>query len=280
MASRKSASQRIVGFAVLAGVAALISLSVARVASHFLEFDEDMLHGAVAGLPSLWQAVAASPLDIDWGSGMVRAAAAMGAALPLLVALLSMSKGMRLENEDTGREHGDDRFATSREILALVDPGMRANNIFYTASAGLPIVARNGRTKKILYGRNLNMICYGISGLGKTFNVSLVSILQSVGEALPERAYGLRNVPAHLKRTTVWRMAAIALRPLASRAASARGAMASAPAIASAPSSKGPTRPPRENPSRRILAAARSTPCAVRLPAEAGAKAAAPQPDP
>ena len=228
MASRKSASQRIVGFAVLAGVAALISLSVARVASHFLEFDEDMLHGAVAGLPSLWQAVAASPLDIDWGSGMVRAAAAMGAALPLLVALLSMSKGMRLENEDTGREHGDDRFATSREILALVDPGMRANNIFYTASAGLPIVARNGRTKKILYGRNLNMICYGISGLGKTFNVSLVSILQSVGEALPERAYGLRNVPAHLKRTTVWRMAAIALRPLASRAASARGAMASA----------------------------------------------------
>lgn len=221
MAARKAASQRLAGFAVLAGVAALVSLSAARATSHFLEFDSDVLQGAVAGLPSLWSAIAAAPFDVDWGSQTVMAAAAIGAALPVLLALLSMSKGMKLENEDTGREHGDDRFATAREMRSLVDSKMRANNIFYTAHAGLPIAARNGRTKKILYGRNLNMVCYGISGLGKTFNVSLVSLLQSVGDALPKRAYGLRNVPAHLRRTAAWRIAAIVLRPLTSRMASA-----------------------------------------------------------
>lgn len=238
MAARKAASQRIAGFAVLAGVAALVSLSAARATSHFLEFDSDVLQGAVAGLPSLWPAIAAAPLGIDWSSRTVRAAAAIGAALPVLLALLSMSKGMKLENEDTGREHGDDRFATAREMRSLVDSKMRANNIFYTAHAGLPIAARNGRTRKILYGRNLNMVCYGISGLGKTFNVCLVSLLQSVGDALPERAYGLRNVPAHLRRTAAWRIAAIVLRPLGSRAASALDGAASALRRAVAPAAR------------------------------------------
>ena len=59
MAARKAASQRIAGFAVLAGVAALVSLSAARATSHFLEFDSDVLQGAVAGLPSLWASTGA-----------------------------------------------------------------------------------------------------------------------------------------------------------------------------------------------------------------------------
>lgn len=218
MTSRKSTiSQRIIGIAVLASVSLLLGLVAARVVSHFLLFSNNAMLGASLGLPKLASAILNAPFAIDWGSSTVRTVAGIAAAIPVLLAILGSSKGMKLDLEDTGREHGADRFATEKEMKSLVDRRHRANNIFYTEHAGLPIVAHDSRTKGTLYGKNLNMVCLGISGLGKTFNVALPSLLQSVGTSLPEMPYGARNIPAHLRLTPAWRIASALVEPASKR---------------------------------------------------------------
>lgn len=196
--SSGKAAKRAAGASILIGTAATAAGGLARVASHASRFGDDPVSAVVASMPSMPSAVTGAPLSIDWGHPWVAAAAAAGAALPLAAGLASASRGMRLANEDTGREHGDDRLATRSEMGGLMDRGCYYNNLFVSEHAGVALSPRNKRTKAALDGRNLNCVTLGISGLGKTYNLVKPDLMQAVGEALPPMRYGPGNIVRHL----------------------------------------------------------------------------------
>lgn len=164
-------------------VGCALSLAFARAASHALSFSPDLLQGLFLGYGSLAESVLADPFAIAWERGEVRAAAATGASLVAAGILLTASRGFK-GNVDTGAEHGDDRLATPKEAASLCDRRRFENNLWFSQRSGLAIVGCDRRTKAAIKGRNLNSVCIGISGMGKTFNAVSVTLLQAPGDAL------------------------------------------------------------------------------------------------
>ena len=202
MASEKNKTAvRISGILLLFAVAAVLSLACARFATHVFSFSSNFQTGLTLGLPTLVSAIVAHPFAIDWSNRTIDAVAACTFAIPVILAFATLSKGMKLDNEDTGSEHGDDRLATDRERSATLDKKNFFNNFWYTEHSGLAFQAHSKATKAILDGKNQNCITLGISGLGKTHNLVKPDMMQSIGTALPVRKYGIRNIPEHLKLT-------------------------------------------------------------------------------
>lgn len=190
---------------VLFGALILLALSsglawvVARFLSHVISFGGTIQEGIITGSMSFVDSALAAPLDITWSDYRVFIPAVIVFVIPLLFAMFSLSRGMKLKKEETGAEHGKDRFATEREASALVDKKVKCNNIPLTENCGLAIHSYDRRTKKLTAGRNINTVTIGISGLGKTFNGVFPTCLAAVGDALDAHPYGIRNIPTHIK---------------------------------------------------------------------------------
>ena len=127
------------------------------------------------------------------------------AVIPPLAFVMFAKKGQKLSNEDTGREHGDDRLATVREMRSTLDTKHAFNNIVFSENCGLVFEPYNKRTRDALNARNFNTITFGISGLGKTFNIVKPNLMQACGDQLPKMEYGWKNMPAHFWQSSLGR---------------------------------------------------------------------------
>ena len=94
----------------------------------------------------------------------------------------------RRGNFDPGKEHGDARVATKREMRAMADEHTVTNNNPLTSTAGIVLKPKNAAQQKATNGLNHNITCVGTSGTGKTAYVSKPMILNSVGSALRSEA--------------------------------------------------------------------------------------------
>lgn len=199
MASKTSkAAAKARGVAVFAAVAMLLSLVIARLATYFAShggLSASTIGGASGGLVA---DVAARPFAIDLANPEVLMASAATVCIMVALALVTSMKGERLENEDTGSEHGDDRLATLKEARSFADRKHYCNNVLLSENCHMAMKPHDKHTKEVLDGRNLNCITLGISGLGKTYNLVWPDLMQSVGDALKPMPCGWRNVPAHV----------------------------------------------------------------------------------
>jgi type IV secretory pathway TraG/TraD family ATPase VirD4 len=164
---------------------------------------EHPLAGAFAGSAEI-ASVITDPFAIDIGNSAVRLAALIGALVPLsfvfLLGMTSRFKG-RLES---GMEHGDARFATVRETGALIDRRRFANNLFFSAHSGISLAARTRTLARAQKGRNTNVICMGISGLGKSFSVVLIDILAACAGILKGTKKGPLGALGNIKDSIVF----------------------------------------------------------------------------
>lgn len=199
----RKAGDRVVGLLVFLAVGAALAWAAGRTLTHFLAAPEGPA-GYAEAAETLLAAIAADPLSIDLSEPAVATACAFCLLAPLLMGLGALSRGMRLDNEDTAHQHGDARLATDKEKGALVDRRHPANNLMFSEHVGVPVYAYDGRTRAAVKGMNLNSICIGISGLGKTFNGVSADLMQCVGERVAGMEYGIRNIPAHITGWWVW----------------------------------------------------------------------------
>lgn len=144
-------------------------------------------------------AVAKKPFFIDWSFIEVKACAVLSVGIPLAYTITYLSKGMKLKNEDTMEAHGNARFATKAEASELLDKKNFFNNFYYGEDVGMVVTPHDKKTKEAATGLNNNCITLGISGLGKTYNLVMYDLMQSVGTALEPEPYGIKNIPAHFK---------------------------------------------------------------------------------
>ncbi len=199
----RKAGDRVVGLLVFLAVGAALAWAAGRTLTHFLAAPEGPA-GYAEAAETLLAAVATDPLRIDLSEPAVATACAFCLIAPLLMGLGALSRGMRLDNEDTAHQHGDARMATDKEMGALVDRRHPSNNLMFSEHVGIPVYAYDGRTRAAVEGMNLNQICIGISGLGKTFNGVSADLLQCVGERVAGAKCGIRNIPAHVAGWWVW----------------------------------------------------------------------------
>lgn len=184
-------ASRIYGLAVAAAVSAAIGFFVARVVSAVGPYwGTDAFQLAAANMVP---AILADPLGVDWTRAMNKVAFGIGFGAPMLIILKSTLEGMKLDNEDTEHAHGDSRLATEAEMKAIADSRRFANTRWISAHAGLPVAGLDEKTKATLDGRNHNQVCYGISGLGKTYNGVWPDKMGAVGEYLPSFPCARRN---------------------------------------------------------------------------------------
>ena len=190
--NRKKTAARAYGLAIAAAVSVAIGFFVARVVSAVGPYwgTSAFQTAAAALVPS----IVADPLGVDWSLAMCKAAFAAGFAVPMLIILKSTLEGMKLDNEDTEHAHGDSRLATEAEMKDLTDSRRFSNTRWISAHAGLPVAGLDDKTRETLDGRNHNQVCYGISGLGKTYNGVWPDKMGAVGECLPKFEYGRENV--------------------------------------------------------------------------------------
>ena len=182
-----------IGIVILAALSAALAYVAARLAT------------AAESDPAGWLPLAVDPIapflsdpfGIDLHSLSVQGPAVACAAVPWLVMLKFGASRQKLLNDATGREHGDDRLATRAEMGSSLDGRHPRNNVVYSEHAGIVLHPHDKRTRRAAEGRNLNACTFGISGLGKTFNLVKPNIMQACGDALPERPYGWRNAPSN-----------------------------------------------------------------------------------
>lgn len=155
--------------------------------------------GVMALMNKFGPAVAKRPFAIDWSFTEVKICAALSVGIPIAYTITYLSKGMKFKNEDTQEAHGNARFATKAEASELLDKKNFFNNFYYGEDCGMVVTPHDKKTKEAATGLNNNCITLGISGLGKTYNLVMYDLMQSVGTALDPEPYGVRNIPAHLK---------------------------------------------------------------------------------
>lgn len=197
---KSRATRRAKGFAVFAIIAAMLALAAMRVATGIVAAQAGGPLTFAGTIPAVAADLLRDPLSVNFADARVMATGAGTAAALVLLALAASAGGERLGNEDTGREHGDDRLATESEMKSLRDRRRFTNNVLYSRRCWLARSPMDKHCREVLDGRNLNCITLGISGLGKTFNLVWPDLLQSVGDALEPMPYGVRNVPGNIAR--------------------------------------------------------------------------------
>lgn len=175
-----------------AAVIALISIIVAHVATVAYTLSPSLVQGAAFALTDPAMLISTDPF-IDFSDRRVMTAALGFAALLVAIALIASVKAQKL-NEDTEGAHGDSRMAERDEMGDLMDGRNLCNNILYSEHSGIVRDAWNKKLKDGLYGRNYNCVTLGISGLGKTFNLVMPDLMQSIGDALAPYRCGMRAI--------------------------------------------------------------------------------------
>lgn len=177
---------------------AALGIALARIATSIVVHGGgDLVLGIAPAMASIVPDMLADPLLILWDEPAVKAACLIGLAAPGAVALMAASSGQKL-NDDTGKEHGDSRLAADREMGDLLDRRHRFNNFYFTEHAGIVYEAYSKSLKAKQYARNFNFIVLGISGLGKTFNLVLVMLMEAIGNALAGARCGIHNAIARV----------------------------------------------------------------------------------
>lgn len=185
-------------FAVLGAFGLVAAWLLARLFTVGLSFDTNPLSVFFSlGYSAVFEAVISDPFSIAWSEQAVWMSALVAFVLPFGIGWLSVGKGFDA-NYDTGKEHGDAHLATEAEMAALLDSKFPFNNFQYTRHTGLPLKGWDKKTKKALDSRNYNMLCYGISGRGKTYFISKPTIMRSVGAKVPFVESGWQNIFEHL----------------------------------------------------------------------------------
>lgn len=201
MSTQNQTARRARGIIVFAIIGVLLGLVAARLVSHVLAYGDGTIMGLAPAFSNITTVIPRSPFAIDFTKLPVLAAFFGTIGLLAFVAIVSTMRGEKLENEDTGAEHGDDRLATVKEMHAFEDKKHFCNNVLYSENCHLAMKPHDKHTKEVLDGRNLNCITLGISGLGKTYNLVWPDLMQSVGDALPPMRVGIANIPEHIKLT-------------------------------------------------------------------------------
>ena len=199
MIMSKILSKKITLIVVLAIIGALVACIVARFMTIASPYGANPLMIVFAETPeTIASLFMANLMDIAWHSQNVWIPALIAFMLPFSIGLVCIGKGFDA-NYDTGKEHGDSHLATKAEMNALLDTKFHFNNLHYTENSGLPLKAWNKKLDIALTSRNFNMICFGISGTGKTFHLSKPVIMNSVGCRVPYVQAGLQNIIEHLQ---------------------------------------------------------------------------------
>lgn len=152
-----------------------------------------------------------NPLYLATDNNAVMIAVCLGFLLPVLLGMRAIGT-FDPSIEESGSEYGEDRFANRSEMMALADKKHFFNNLIISENSRIVFEGYNKKTDSALRGRNKNEIVFGLSGTGKTFNISKPEILQSVGNSLPYMQYGLRNIPDHFDEFWLTRMIFFTLR--------------------------------------------------------------------
>lgn len=190
---------RIVNFALFVVLDACFALIVARLASFGLDYaPNDMFAGFYRGQGHLIYDLVHYPFAIYWTNKAVALAGITAAFLPLAIFVSAHIKAWRKGEFDTGHEHGQARFATRGEASSFMDTKRFENNIFFSEHSGMAINIDNKKLQRKTYGTNLNTLTIGSSGSGKSFNVVLPTILQSVGSALVPYEWGYKNLISYI----------------------------------------------------------------------------------
>lgn len=197
-------SKNLWGVAVIAALTAVVAYLLARFLTHCLTYSDNAMMGIAYAIPTFVDALKAEPFRIAWSDPTVSVATFVIVAMSALTALGQLSRGMKMDNEDTQGAHGDDRLATKREMAVRMDTKHWWNNIRYLEGAGIILAPYDEKTKKKADAINLNSVVFGISGLGKTYNLVAYDIAQSVGAPfasglVPARP-GIANLPENLMR--------------------------------------------------------------------------------
>lgn len=179
---------------------ALAALFAMRFMTHALAYG--LPAGLFAAIDSFARAALANPFSIDFSSQAVCMTGAVVFIGPLVFIALSYYSS-RNRAKESGKEHGEERFATKAEAAEFADTKDFANNLWYSKNCGLLFRAKNKKQRDLQYALNFNMICYGTSGTGKSFNLAKVAMLQSIGDALKPAYTGLKNIFSHIKDTLV-----------------------------------------------------------------------------
>ncbi len=122
----------------------------------------------------------------------LNAGSAAGALLAMLSALMiSVLSAQSLGNFDPGREYGDARWATVREIRRLGNESEPWANIMYTRDCWLATKPFNAFSSKQLGAMSLNTCVIGSTGAGKGYRYIGPLVMQLVGNVLPYSYPGL-----------------------------------------------------------------------------------------
>lgn len=206
-----------------------------RVVTYTLAYDPDnFVTGLFVGQAAMMDSILTSPFDIAIENSTVQMVGLACFLVPLFIVFYGSMQGLK-GNYKSGTEHGEERFANEREAAALLDKKVYSNNLFFTKHCGILVQPHTKQAKETVRSLNLNCLTVGISGLGKTFNLSWHEMLQSVGDALKGyycswlRAF--EHVSPKLKARTreaanrIGRRTAKTLGPISSIMARARRAM-------------------------------------------------------
>ncbi|WP_164437821.1 VirD4-like conjugal transfer protein, CD1115 family, partial [Streptococcus equi] len=126
------------------------------------------INNAVGGMFSL---IRRSPLQIDTSAPCVLT----GLGLCIVVWLMWMYYIQNFETLRVGEESGSARWGTKKEAQKFLDRTKPDNNLLFTHNYGLAM-SRPKFNQEL--DRNLNVLCVGGSGSGKTFNYVTPNICQ------------------------------------------------------------------------------------------------------
>lgn len=184
------------GVAVLACCEAVLGLLAGRVATLVFRANPiNPMSGLATASPTLVTDIALNPFDVAMGEPFVRGAVGAVVLGTLALALVYLSRGMRLKNEDTENSHGKDRLATEREAGMFVDHAHPYNNLMVSEHAGIVLNPHDPKTRDQQAEKNLNCVTLGISGLGKTYNLVYPDMMRACGTALPAIPCAKRGKP-------------------------------------------------------------------------------------
>ena len=140
--------------------------------------------GLSTGMAELGERLLSNPFAAYGQPIALMAGVGFGVAPLAIWAVVASNRG----NFDPGKEHGDAKMASVREMRAMRDNDTVTNNIVFTKNSGLVVKPKTDVHRRELNGRNHNICCVGTSGTGKTAYVSKPQIMNSVGSALATEA--------------------------------------------------------------------------------------------
>lgn len=184
--------------AIASATAALAAGFAARIATAIYARSDNISRGAVEIAKDPVQAMLSAPY-LNLADQRIALIALCVFAITIALLLIMATRAQKL-HEDTEHAHGDARLAQGKEISDLIDIKNIFNNIRYSEHAGLVFEPVTKKQREGLYGRNFNCVTLGISGLGKTFNLALPSVMQATGDALAPYPSGPANIIARASK--------------------------------------------------------------------------------